>query len=65
MQAVLDWLNGKKTYIVAILLAVFDIGVAVGWWPVDSAVWQSVNAILAAFGLAFLRAGVAKSGPAQ
>lgn len=63
MQAILDFLNGKKTYIVAILLAVFDVGVAFGWWTFDSAVIQAVNALLAAFGLGFLRAGVTKSGP--
>jgi hypothetical protein len=64
MAAILAWLDGKKTYITAILLAVFDVGVAFGWWTFDSGVIQAVNALLAAFGLGFLRAGVAKSGPA-
>lgn len=63
MQSILDWLSGKKTYVVAILLAVFDVGVTFGWWTFDNAVVQAVNALLAAFGLGFLRAGVTKSGP--
>jgi hypothetical protein len=56
----LEWLKGKKTYITAILAGVFNFGVAVGWWPLDNQVWVSINALLASFGLGFLRAGVNK-----
>ncbi len=65
MQAILDWLSGRKTYIVAILTAIFDVGCAVGWWTFDNQIVVAVNGLLAAFGLGFLRAGVSKSGPQQ
>ena len=64
MAGILEWLNGKKTYIIAIVGGVFQILVSVG--VIDpGAQWVSVlDAIfLALFGVA-LRAGVAKSGPA-
>lgn len=63
MQAILDWLSGRKAYIIAGLTAIFNFGIAVGWWLPDNAIWDAVNYILAAlFGMA-LRAGVSKSGP--
>ena len=63
MQDIMSWLDGKKTYIVIVVTAVFNIGVAAGWWPVDGAVYQIINAILIALGIGALRAGVTKSGP--
>ena len=58
----LEWLEGKKTFIVAILFGVFNVGVAVGWWPLDSEIIIAINSVLASFGFGFLRAGVNKSG---
>jgi hypothetical protein len=49
--------------ITAILTAIFDIGVAAGWWTLDNQIVLAVNGLLAAFGLTFLRLGVTKSGP--
>jgi hypothetical protein len=64
MAAVLEWLKGKKTYIVAIIGGLFQILVAIGVIDV-AAEWVGIaDAIfLALFGVA-LRAGVTKSGPA-
>lgn len=62
MQSILNWLTGKKTYIVAILAAIFNVGVTLGWWAADNQIVILINTILGSFGLAFLRAGVTKSG---
>jgi hypothetical protein len=61
MQSVLLWLQGKKTYIVAAIALLFNIGVSMGWWVQDDKVWQAIDGIFAALGLASLRAGVTKS----
>jgi hypothetical protein len=58
----LTWLEGKKTYITAILLAVFNLGVALNWWTVDNQIIYAIDTILGTLGFAFLRAGVTKSG---
>jgi hypothetical protein len=65
MAAVLEWLNGKKSYIIAIVGGVFQILVSIGVIDV-TAEWVGIAdaLFLALFGVA-LRAGVAKSGPAQ
>ena len=57
----LKFLNGKKTYITAVLFGVYNIGLALGWWTADSTIITAINTVLAAFGLAFLRHGVSKS----
>jgi len=57
----LIWLQGKKTYIIAILLSIFNIGIAFGLWTPDNELWLLVNAILAALGLGTLRAGMDKT----
>jgi hypothetical protein len=63
MAAVLEWLNGKKSYIIAIVGGVFQILVTIGVIDVN-AEWVGVAdaLFLALFGVA-LRAGVKKSGP--
>ena len=65
MQSILNFLNGKKTYITAILFAVFNLGVTLGWWTVDDVTIKAVDTLLAALGFGFLRAGVKKSEPTQ
>ena len=57
----LKWLEGKKTYITAILLVVYNVGIALGWWTMDNEIIIAINTVLAGFGLGFLRAGVAKA----
>lgn len=65
MQNLINFLNGKKTYITAILFGVFNVGVAVGWWTPDNQLIIAINSLFATFGFAFLRAGVTKSGSPQ
>jgi len=63
MAAIMEWLNGKKTYIVVIVGAIVDVLITLGYIPADGQVVQIINVVfLALFGAA-LRAGVAKSGP--
>lgn len=57
----LEWLEGKKTYIVIVITALFNLGVAFGWWVEDNNIVVFINTILGAFGFGFLRAGVTKS----
>lgn len=57
-NAVVQWLKGKKTYAVAITILACGIMAAYGV-EIPEFVW----AALSAFGLGFLRAGVAKSTP--
>jgi len=60
MGNILKFLDGKKTYITAILFGIANVGVVLGWFT-----WEQVsiaNGILAGFGLAFLRSAVDKSG---
>jgi hypothetical protein len=63
MQQALEWLSGKKTYITAILFAVFNLGTVLNLWTVDDATWKAIDTILGALGLTFLRLGVTKSAP--
>ena len=59
MGAILKFLEGKKTYIVMVLMFVNAGGIAVGWWTLEQA--AIVDAFLLPLGLGFLRAGVNKS----
>ena len=61
MSNIILFLRGKKTFIVAVLFGLYNLGLAMGWWTADSQTVEAVNTILGAFGLAFLRAGVSKS----
>lgn len=54
----LDFLSGKKTYIVAFVIAALNVAVALGWITPDHL--AQINAVLVALGLGALRAGVAK-----
>lgn len=58
MQRIVDFLAGKKTYIVAFVLAVVNFGVAMGWISPENL--EQINVILVALGLGALRAGVNK-----
>lgn len=60
MSKIKDFLNGKKTYI----LAALGIGAAVmGWAGEELTMIQLLQAVGAALGLSFLRMGVKKSAP--
>ena len=51
-------LNGKKTYIVAVVTAVLNLCVAFGWISVDNL--TQVNMILVALGFGAIRSGINK-----
>ena len=55
-------LAGYKTYIVAALMALISMAYTAGL--IDGTAYQAILGILGAGGLATLRAGVSKSGPA-
>lgn len=56
---VLEWLKGKKTYIMIVVGAIDQIGVLQGYWDAN----HLREVVEGAFGLIFLRAGIASSGP--
>jgi hypothetical protein len=58
MQAILEFLNGKKTYVIAFVAAASAAAQALGYTIPD---WAYT--IEAAFGLGALRVAVAKSAP--
>lgn len=51
-------LDGKKTYIVAVIIALLNLAVAMNW--LSPAHLTQINFILTALGLSALRAGVSK-----
>lgn len=55
----INFLDGKKTYLLAILVAVLNLAVASGW--ISPAHIDQINMVLGALGVAALRAGVAKT----
>ena len=57
-MAWLEWLQGKKTYVILILGFVFNLGIAVGWWDVTAQLWEIVNAILGFLGLGTIGAKI-------
>ena len=59
MRKVLDFLAGKKTYILAVIAGIDVAGSQLGFWEANH-VREAAEAIL---GVVFLRAGVDKSGP--
>ena len=56
---ILESLAGKKTYIIAVVIAVVNLLAAYGVITIDQIGY--VNAVLGALGLGALRAGVTKS----
>lgn len=61
MEGLINWLNGKKTYIIAFLFGVFNFGVSIGWWDVSNDIWAAINSLLGMLGWAFMRMGISKS----
>ncbi len=54
----MKWLQGKKTYIMAVIIGVYNLGLLFGWWTADNQAVLTINTILGALGLGSLRAGV-------
>jgi hypothetical protein len=59
MRQILDFLVGKKTYIMIVVDALDQLGVALGWWE-EARIREIFEAALT---LGFLRAGVNSSAP--
>ncbi len=55
------WLEGKKTYIVAVAIGAVTIAQQLGWITTETAV--ALYGVLGAGGLAALRAGITKVKP--
>lgn len=53
----MDWLSGKKTYIIALCMVVYGVGLIL-----QGQQEQGIKVIMEALGLGALRAGVTKSG---
>jgi hypothetical protein len=58
MSGIITWLQGKKTYVILILGFVFNFGVAIGWWTIDSQLWEIINYILGFLGLGTIGAKI-------
>lgn len=56
MQNPLTALAGKRTYIVAVVMAVLNLAVAFGWISPDHL--SQINVVLGALGLGALRAAI-------
>jgi hypothetical protein len=62
MTGFIEWLKGKKSYILLVVAFVFNLGLLQGWWTADSSTWQAIDTlILALLGVSF-RAAIQKSG---
>ncbi len=61
MDAIQAWLQGKKVYILLVVAAVFNIGVAAGFWLPDSQLWELVNMVFGFLGIGAFRSAVSKA----
>ena len=59
LSKLVNFLSGKKTYIIVIIGAVLNVAVALELVTPDNL--EQINAVLLALGLGALRAGVSKS----
>jgi len=59
VKSILDFLNGKKTYIIAVVLAVLNLLVACDVLPHEAI--EPINFILTGLGLGTLRLAVKKA----
>lgn len=58
VHSVIDWLSGKKTYLVAFAAAIYACGIEQSWW--QHQVWLDV--LFGAMGVGTMRAAIAKIG---
>lgn len=54
MKTFIDFIRGKKSYLIAVATAVYGFGITVGWWPHNAA----VDLMLGGGAVAALRAGM-------
>lgn len=62
MINLLNWMDGKKTYITTFAMALFNFLKAMGWVDLTQEQLTSINALLGAAIVVFLRMGVKKIG---
>jgi hypothetical protein len=62
MNNLMNLIDGKKTYITTFIMALFNFLKAMGWIDIDQEQITSINALLGAAMVIFLRMGVKKSG---
>lgn len=62
MQSFVNYLQGRKTYLIAALIGIVNVLLAQHLITVSPATLDTINGILGALGLASLRAAVTKSG---
>lgn len=58
MKNLLFALEGKKSYIVAVVIAVLNLAVAFGWVSVENL--NQINVVLVALGLGAIRSAISK-----
>lgn len=58
-----SWLNGKKTYLVAVAIGLVAVGQHLGW--IDSATAQTLFGLLGAGGFAAVRSGLTREIQSQ
>ena len=63
MSNLINWLSGKKSYLLLAIGLVFNLGVISGWWATDNATWGSIDALLLALLGGSFRAAITKSSP--
>jgi hypothetical protein len=63
MQAIIDFLSGKKSYIILIVTFVFNLGVISGWWTADNQTWATIDTLLLTLLGMSVRAAISKSSP--
>ena len=63
MSNLINWLSGKKSYLLLAIGLVFNLGVISGWWATDNATWGSIDTLLLALLGGSFRAAITKSSP--
>ena len=56
IKSIVQFLAGKKTYLLGIAGVIYSLGIARNWWPNDASVWG----LLGSAGAMTLRAAVTK-----
>jgi hypothetical protein len=62
MNNLINWVDGKKTYITTFVMALFNFLRSMGWLDIDQEQVTSINTLFGAAIVVFLRMGVKKSG---
>ena len=65
MTGIIEWLQGRKTWIILILAFVFNAGVMAGWWSPESEWWTLINTILGFLGIGTIGAKITRTTKKQ